>query len=120
MGYEFRTGEPIAEQQALDEAAALGLHALAFDDAHDEDETLHWHEFGAVNWVISGTASIEDEHGNRIHAGPGCRIEAPAGFLHRTLAGTNARLVIGTDLPGEVWTAPLNKDPADRPLSLTG
>lgn len=119
MEYEFTTGAPITEQEALDQVAALGLHGLAFDDVHEEDETLHWHEFAGVTWVISGTGAFADEHGNVTHTGPGCRLQAPAGWLHRTLAGTRARLVIGTDLPGEVWTAPINKVPADRPVSLS-
>ncbi len=45
MEYEFTTGAPITEEEALAQVAAMGLHGLAFDDVHDEDETLHWHEF---------------------------------------------------------------------------
>jgi len=76
MKYEFTTGTPITEQEALKQVAALGLHGLAFDDVHEEDETLHWHEFAAVTWVISGTGSFADEHGNVTHTGPGCRVQA--------------------------------------------
>ena len=119
MEYEFTTGSPITEHQALQQVAAMGFHGLAFDDTQDADETLHWHEFAAVTWVISGSGAIEDEHGKVTELGPGCRLQAPAGYLHRTLAGTNVRLVIGTDLPGEKWTSPLNKAPADRPAALS-
>ncbi len=66
-----------------------------------------------------GHGAFADEHGNVTQIGPGCRLQAPAGWLHRTLAGSRARVVIGTDLPGEVWTTPINKDPADRPVSLS-
>ena len=118
MEYEFTTGAPITEQEALDQVAAMGFHGLAFDDEHEEDEILHWHEFAAVTWVISGTGAFADEHGNVTQYGPGCRAQAPAGWLHRTLGGTRARLVIGTDLPVSVWTSPIDKDPADRPVSL--
>ena len=118
MGYEFNTGAPITEQEALDQVAAMGLHGLAFDDVHDEDEPLHWHEFAGVTWVISGTGSFADEHGTVTHVQPGCRVAAPAGWLHRTLAGTRTRLVIGTNLPGSEWTSPIDKDPADRPAAL--
>jgi hypothetical protein len=118
MEYEFTTGAPITEQEALDQAAALGLHGLAFDDVHEEDETLHWHEFAGVTWVISGTGAFADEHGTVTHIQPGCRLQAPAGWLHRTLAGSRGRLVIGTDLPYDAWTSPIDKDPADRPVSL--
>lgn len=120
MQYEFTTGEPITEQEALDQVAAMGFHGLAFDDVQEEDETLHWHEFAAVTWVISGSGSFADEHGNVTHTSPGCRVRAPAGWLHRTLAGTKTRLVIGTDIPGDAWTSPINKDPADRPATLAG
>ena len=120
MAYEFTTGEPITEGEALEQVAAMGLHGLAFDDAHDQDEDLHWHEFAAVTWVISGTGAFADEHGDVTQVQPGCRLRAPAGWLHRTLAGTRTRLVIGTDLPGETWTHPINKDPAERPASLSG
>lgn len=119
MEYEFTTGVPITEQAALDEVAAMGFHGLAFDDVHDEDETLHWHEFEAVTWVISGTGSFADEHGDVTHVEAGCRLRAPAGYLHRTLAGTATRLVIGTNLPFEEWTQPINKEPVDRPATLS-
>ncbi len=119
MEYEFTTGEPITEADALEQVAAMGFHGLAFDDVHDEDETLHWHEFDAVTWVISGTGAFADEQGNVTQTGPGCRLRAPAGWLHRGLAGTRVRLVIGTNLPGEAWTSPINKDPAERPAALS-
>ncbi|MCE9622766.1 MAG: hypothetical protein K8R99_10505 [Actinomycetia bacterium] len=118
MEYEFTTGDPITEQAALEQVAAMGLHGLAFDDAHDVDETLHWHEFEGVTWVISGTGSFADEHGNVTLIQPGCRVQAPAGWLHRTLAGTNTRLVLGSNLPGADWTHPINKDPMARPAAL--
>lgn len=119
MVYEFTIDTPVSEQEALAQVAAMGLHGLAFDDVHTEDEPLHWHEFAAVTWVISGTGSFADEHGNVTRVEPGCRLRAPAGWLHRTLAGTSARVVIGTDLPGDRWTSPINKDPAARPPELS-
>ena len=38
--------------------------------------------------------------------------------LHRNLAGPPYRVVLGTNLPGDQWTAPINKDPTERPASL--
>lgn len=118
MEYEFTTGGLISEAGALEQVAAMGLHGLAFDDVHADDEVLHWHEFSAVTWVISGTGSFANEHGTVTQVQPGCRLRAPAGWLHRSLAGTNTRVVVGSDLPGEAWTAPINKDPAERPAAL--
>lgn len=57
MVYEFTTGAPITEGEALEQVAALGLHGLAFDDVHEADETLHWHGFEGVTWVISAWTS---------------------------------------------------------------
>ena len=118
MEYEFTTGEPISEADALAQVAAMGFHGFAFDDAHDTDETLHWHEFEAVAWVISGTGSFATEDGSVTLLQPGCHAKTPAGWLHRTLAGTNTRVVIGTNMPYKSWTHPINKAPADRPAAL--
>jgi hypothetical protein len=114
MKYEFTTGAPITEREALDQVTAMGFHGLAFDDVKDADEALHWHEFDAVAWTISGTGSFADEHGNVTRTSPGCRVQAPAGWLHRTLAGTHQRIVLGTNLPVEMWTSPIDKEPAVR------
>jgi len=119
MDYEFTTGAPITEQEALDQVAAMGFHGYTFDDVHEVDETLHWHEFASVAWVISGTGAFADERGKVMRVEPGCRLRAPAGWLHRTLAGTATRVVIGTNIPSTAWTSPLNKDPAERPEALS-
>lgn len=119
MQYKFTQGPAITEEEALAEVAEMGLHGLAFDLVTDEDEPLHWHEFSAVTWVIEGTGAIRKGDGELVTTSPGCRLEAPAGFLHRGLAGAKQRLVIGTDLPYEQWTMPIDKDPADRPESFS-
>lgn len=120
MEYRFTTGPPISEADALAQAAELGFHALAYDEILTEDEPLHWHEFDSVTWVIDGTGAFADEHGTVTQISPGCRLQAPAGWLHRGLAGPPVRLVVSTSLPGDQWTAPINKDPADRPADLGG
>ena len=68
--------------------------------------------------MISGTGRFADENGNVTDVRPGCRLEAPAGWLHRNLAGPPYRVVLGANVPGDQWTAPINKDPAERPASL--
>ncbi|MGQ0620555.1 MAG: hypothetical protein ACT4QA_11655 [Panacagrimonas sp.] len=117
MDYEFATGEPITEEEALGQVAAMGFHGFGLDLDTPVDEALHWHEFDSITWVISGTGSFADEHGNVFKLVPGCRLKAPAGCLHRVLSGSTVRVVFGTNLPAEQWTAPINKDPADRPAS---
>jgi hypothetical protein len=120
MDYRFETGTPVTEEEALAHVAEVGFHGLAYDEEIREDEQLHWHEFDSVVFVISGTGSFADEDGNVTDTAPGCRLQAPAGWLHRNLAGTANRLVLGTSIPGEQWTAPINKDPVERPASLGG
>ena len=115
--YHFSQDPPISEEAALAEAAALGFHALAYDYV-DVDEPLHWHEFDSVTWIIDGTGAFADEHGDVTTVTSGCRLQAPAGWLHRNLAGGRGRVVVSTNLPGHEWTMPVNKDPADRPAHL--
>ncbi|MGZ6788947.1 MAG: hypothetical protein ACXVGQ_03305 [Mycobacteriaceae bacterium] len=114
MQYCFAQGQPIREHDALAIAAELGFHALAYDYT-PEDESLHWHEFDSVSWVISGTGAFADADGNVTEVQPGCRLDAPAGWLHRDLAGPTRRIVRCTNIPGNEWTTPINKDPAERP-----
>ena len=118
MEYSFRLDPPITEAEALAQAEAMGFHALAFDQITEVDEPLHWHEFDSVSWVIEGSGAFADEHGTVTEVQPGCRLEAPAGWLHRNLAGPPLRLVICTNIPGGQWTSPIDKDPADRPAHL--
>ncbi len=118
MEYRFSQDAPITEAAALAQAAELGFHALAFDIDTAEDEPLHWHEFDSVTWVIDGTGAFADADGNVTPVSPGCRVDAPAGWLHRNLAGPPIRVVLCTNLPGDQWTMPVDKDPADRPAHL--
>ena len=119
MEYHFSQNAPISEADALAQAADLGFHAMTFDVITNEDEPLHWHEFDSVTWVIDGTGAFADAGGNVTQVSPGCRLDAPAGWLHRNLAGPATRVVLCTNLPGEQWTMPIDKDPADRPEHLT-
>lgn len=116
--YECITGVAITEEEALGQVAAMGLHGIAFDVDTPVDEALHWHDFDSISWVISGTGGLADEHGKVFEIAPGCRLKAPAGWLHRALAGPTVRMVVGASLPAEQWSAPVNKDPAERPASL--
>ncbi|MBM35770.1 MAG: hypothetical protein VX963_06705 [Actinomycetota bacterium] len=113
MEFEFTQGEPITEQEALSEAQNMGLHAFAFDTEVSEDSELHWHEFNATIWLVAGEASFATEDGTVFHAKPGCRLSAPAGWLHQELVSPSHRLVIGTDIATENWTQPVDKPAAE-------
>lgn len=73
---EFTQGEPLTEEQAIAHVESLGYHSLAFDDSHDVDEELHWHEFDSVAIVISGSGSFADETGAVTQVQPGCMVTA--------------------------------------------
>jgi len=106
--YLFERNHFSTEQQALDEIAARGWHALARDNVRTEDEPLHWHDFDAVLYLVSGIGFFE-ANGERIEAGPGCFALIPAGTLHREFAGTNCRLAFGFSVSPAAFTQPLNK-----------
>lgn len=118
MEYKLTEGAPVTEADALQQAADMGFHALAFDLVVEKDEALHWHEFDSVTWVIQGTGAAVKGDNQKVELKPGCRIEAPAGFLHRGLAGPPLRVVLATNLPYREWTMPIDKDPAERPEHL--
>ena len=107
----FTQREPLTEHEALDYVQSLGYHSLAFNDSHDVDEELHWHEFNSVAIVVFGSGSFADETGAVTQVQPGCMVTAEAGWLHRTLAGTQTRVVLGSNMPYEEWSHPINKPP---------
>lgn len=108
---QFSQTEPFSEVEAVKYVESLGYHSLVFDDVHETDEELHWHEFDSVAMVISGTGSFADETGAVTTVEPGCMVTAQAGWLHRTLAGTRTRVVLGTNMPYGDWSHPINKAP---------
>ena len=113
MEFKFTQGEPISEEEALAEAEKLGLHAFTLDTETSTDTDLHWHEFAVNLWLVSGEAHLETADGTKYHAKPGCRLSAPAGWLHRELVSPIHKLVIGTDIPVSEWTQPIDKPAAD-------
>ena len=113
MEFEFKQGDPITEQEAFTQAEKLGLHAFAFDTETPRNTDLHWHAFSATIWLVAGEANLATEDGTVYHATPGCRISAPAGWLHQELVSPAHRLVLGTDIPVESWSQPIDKPAAE-------
>jgi len=109
MKFEFFTGVPISEEQALSEAAEMGLHAIAYDHQQTEDSEVHFHEFNVNIWLISGEAAFATLDGEIYEAKSGCRLSAPAGWLHQELISPTHRVVLGTNIPASEWTQPIDK-----------
>lgn len=101
-----------AEQLALAEIEARGWYGIGLDFDTDEEE-LHWHDFGAVIYIIRGRFHALDAEADEWRtAGPGTTIEAPARVVHRE-QDSHFRGVIGIDRPLDQITQPINKPVAD-------
>jgi hypothetical protein len=99
------------EAEALAEIKALGWNVLTRDIVTTEDEDLHWHDFEAITFIVSGVFRAADEHGAVLEFGPGTRFRTGARFLHRELAGGAYRVVQGFKIGPADITHPINKPP---------
>lgn len=114
----FTRGNETSEDEVVAELTEAGWHVIVFDDIHEVDEELHWHEFNSVAVVVGGFGSFADADEHVTDIGPGCRLVAEKGWLHKSLAGTQTRVVLGTDMPFEQWSHPINKDASELPASM--
>lgn len=110
IGWEQGT---FTEEEALAEIADRGWYGYAVD-RDPEDEELHWHEFAAVAFLISGTARIRVEDGSVLEFAPGTRAEAGIGWIHADVSGSPHRAVLGFSNNPEEWSQPINKPLAGR------
>lgn len=110
MDYCFTLGPPYrAEDDALALVADLGYYALVFDLANDGGRAV---ALARVRLRVVGHRGtvLFQRCRRQCHAGePGmparrpCRLAAPE-------PGRAAGVVLGTSLPGEQWTSPIDKD----------
>jgi hypothetical protein len=104
------------EAQVQAEIASAGHVAvpLSFDADENSD---HWHDFNARVYVVDGVLEITlTESGESCHCGPGTRITAPAGFLHREKS-SGYKAIVGFEVHPDELSQPLNKPP---PVWLAG
>jgi redox-sensitive bicupin YhaK (pirin superfamily) len=109
---EITPGHFATEAEAAAEIEAMGWRTAALDRITTEDEELHWHDFEAVTFVVSGILRVADADGLITEYEPGTRIRTGAGVLHREVAGAAHRLVFGFAINPNEFTEPLNKPPA--------
>lgn len=114
--HDFRTGhEPnhrghfTTEAEAIAETESMGWNVFARDTFIPDDEELHWHDFGSVAFIVSGTLRAADETGAIIEVGPGTRIRSGPGFLHREFGGNAYRVVFGFRIGLSEFTITINK-----------
>lgn len=68
MGITLTEAYFTTEQEALVEIADRGWHAVTFDVPAQEEE-MHWHDFDAVVYVLSGTVRAELADGTTAFVG---------------------------------------------------
>jgi hypothetical protein len=107
MGITLTEGYFSTEQEAFDEIADRGWHAIALDVPEQEEE-MHWHDFAAVVFVLDGTARTELEDGSVLQCGAGARIEATEGVVHGGKSPAY-RAVFGFSVDPAEMTQPINK-----------
>jgi mannose-6-phosphate isomerase-like protein (cupin superfamily) len=108
MRFTNTEGHFSTEEEAFAEIAARGWHAVALDVVGEKEE-FHWHEFDSVVFIVNGIAAAEYEDGTVEAVGAGTRVEAPAGVVHRDVAGTTYRAVFGFSVDPAEMTQPVNK-----------
>lgn len=100
------------EEEALAEIATMGWFQSVRDVVTSGDEDLHWHDFEAITFVVSGAIRVADENGATFEVGPGARIRTGPGFLHRELNGGRYRVAQGFRMDPATFTQPINKHPS--------
>jgi hypothetical protein len=113
MRNEITENHFTTEDEALAEIAKRGWHPITLDIDVD-DESMHFHDFNALVFVLRGEVRAEYPDGTRETAGPGSRIDASAFVLHREV-DSHHRSVFGFDVPLDQISQPINKPPAELP-----
>ncbi len=110
---DVRSDHFATEAEARAEIEAAGYFALtaAFEPAKTED---HWHDFDSMLFVLEGELTVTDATtGERCVCGPGTRILAKAGVLHRE-EHTGYEAVVGLSVEPAKLTQPIDKPPPVR------
>ena len=98
------------EAQALEEIEHAGYHAMTLDFPAENNEP-HWHDFDSMLYILEGEVTIIDtETGEECICGPGTRLRAGAGVLHREVT-EGYKALIGIPIKPEELTQPINKPP---------
>ena len=99
-------GEAVAEI----ESAGYWPMTLSFSAEKNED---HWHDFDAMIFILEGELGLtESETGETCTCGPGTRIVAKAGVLHRE-EHNGYKAVIGVSVDPATLKQPINKLPKE-------
>jgi cupin domain len=98
------------EEEAVAEIKAAGFWPVTFEFQPKKSET-HWHDFDSMVFILEGEISLtEVETGETCVYGPGTRVRAKAGVLHREEHG-EYKAVVGFSVDPATLTQPIDKPP---------
>jgi quercetin dioxygenase-like cupin family protein len=100
------------EEEAVAEIKAAGFWPVTFEFQPAKKEN-HWHDFDSMVFVLDGEISLtEAETGETCICGPGTRVIAKAGVVHREEHG-EYKAVIGFSVNPATLTQPIDKPPRE-------
>jgi len=98
------------EEEAVTEIKAAGFWPTTVEFRPKKSEN-HWHDFDSMVFVLEGEITLtEAATGETCVCGPGTRITAKAGVLHREEHG-EFRAVVGLSVDPATLTQPVDKPP---------
>ena len=99
-----------SEASAMADIEAAGFHSITMEFAAGENEP-HWHDFDAFVFVLEGELVLTDvESGESRVCGPGTKVQAARGVLHRE-STPGYKALIGFSQPLDDLTQPIDKPP---------
>ena len=109
---DIRNNHFSTEEEAVAEINAAGYGPMTLEFEPEKNEN-HWHDFDATLFVLEGELTLtEAESGETCVCGPGTRLIAKAGVLHRE-EHRGYKAVIGFSIDPSTLTQPINKPPRE-------
>lgn len=107
---EIRENHFSTEAEAVAEIEAAGYWPLTLE-FRPETNGDHWHDFDSMSFVLEGEVRVTlADTGESCICGPGARILAKSGVVHRE-EHRGFKAVIGFSVDPATLTQPINKPP---------
>ncbi len=109
---DIRTNHFSTEEEAVAEIKAAGYWPVTVELEPEKSED-HWHDFDSMLFMLEGELSVtEADIGETCVCGPGARVIAKAGLVHRE-EHRGYKAVVGLSVDPSILTQPINKPPRD-------